>query len=369
MKKITAAILMLSLIICMCFAFAAPGTQQDPLLSKEYVDGTFKNTVTSQGEAAISSALNQVYSSAVEKLNDKMLDGSGYSYAAGYDVISLEAGQGIEVYSGGSIILSRGALKLTELKGTVIDISSGKAVSAGTGAAANVRYFSANNTTAVYGASSASRVMVNGFYKSAGKVEVPVDPDDEPRPFDENVFKDVKRGDWYYDAIGFVYSNRYFNGISSNEFGVNLSITRADFVTVLYRFAGSPEVSASSSFSDVKNSSIYYYNPVCWAAQNGIVLGYEDGRFDPAGKINREQMMAFIYRYVKAAGGDMQISSNEKFDSFTDTSGISDWAVQAIKWCTDKSIVNGSGGIVQPKGDAQRCQVAQITLNLSVYMN
>ena len=116
----------------------------------------------------------------------------------------------------------------------------------------NNRYFSAEDTIAIYTATSTSSCLVNGYYKISDSADIE-DPTDPPeREFDSNTFIDVSEGDWYYDAIGFVYRNYIFNGIEENEFGVDIDISRADFVTVLYRMAGEPAVSGSSKFEDVR---------------------------------------------------------------------------------------------------------------------
>ena len=179
------------------------------------------------------------------------------------------------------------------------------------------------------------------------------------------MFTDVSEGQWFYDAVGYVYTNYIFNGVDTNRFGVNDNITRADFVTVLYRMEGSPAVSGKSKFPDVQNSSKYYYNAVVWASQNDIVKGYDTGKFCPKESITREQMMAFMYRYASYKGMDMTVKDPNRMDTFSDKDKVSKWAKESVRWAIGNGIINGSGGKIDPKGTALRCQVAQIIYNFS----
>lgn len=79
----------------------------------------------------------------------------------------------------------------------------------------------------------------------------------------------------------------------------NRTSTRAQFVTFLYRAAGSPAVSGTSAFSDVTDADAYYYNAILWAAENGITAGIGGGLFAPNGICNRAQIVTFIFRYME----------------------------------------------------------------------
>ena len=93
-------------------------------------------------------------------------------------------------------------------------------------------------------------------------------------------FSDVKKGSYYYNAVLWAYKNGITKGYSSGpnkgKFGVGLEVTREDTVTFIYRMAGKPSYSTTKSFTDVKKGA-YYYDAVRWAAQNGITKGYSNG--------------------------------------------------------------------------------------------
>ena len=78
----------------------------------------------------------------------------------------------------------------------------------------------------------------------------------------------------------------------------NAAINRAQMVTMLYRAAGSPEVSITTTFTDVPADS-YYAKAVAWAVENGITTGVGGGRFDPNSTCTRGQIATFLYRYMK----------------------------------------------------------------------
>lgn len=86
-------------------------------------------------------------------------------------------------------------------------------------------------------------------------------------------FTDVSEGDWYYDAVAYVWQEGLFQGMDETTFAPNLAMTRAMFVTVLGRMAGVEEDrTATSKFTDVKAGS-YYAGYVAWAAEQDIVRG------------------------------------------------------------------------------------------------
>ncbi len=93
-------------------------------------------------------------------------------------------------------------------------------------------------------------------------------------------FPDVKSGSYYYKAVLWAYNKGITKGYSSGEhkgkFGVGLNVSREDTVTFIYRMAEKPSYSTNKSFSDVKKGA-YYYDAALWAAQNGIANGYSSG--------------------------------------------------------------------------------------------
>ena len=71
----------------------------------------------------------------------------------------------------------------------------------------------------------------------------------------------------------------------------NGTITQAQMVTMLYRAAGSPKVTAETTFTDS-----CYAKTVAWAVQHGITTGVGSGKFDPNGTCTRAQIAVFLHR-------------------------------------------------------------------------
>jgi hypothetical protein len=115
-------------------------------------------------------------------------------------------------------------------------------------------------------------------------------------------FSDVKKGSYYYNAVLWAYqkgiTKGYSSGPNKGKFGVGLNVTREDTVTFIYRMAGKPKYSTTKNFKDVAKGK-YYYDPVRWAAQNKITNGYADGTFGIGKDVLRKDIVTFLYRYAK----------------------------------------------------------------------
>ena len=116
-------------------------------------------------------------------------------------------------------------------------------------------------------------------------------------------FTDVKTSAYYYKAVLWAVENGITTGVSKTKFKPSGVCTRAQTVTFLWRMAGKPSIgSAKNPFKDVKKSD-YFYNAVIWASNKKIVAGYKNGTFKPSGKCLRRQMVTFLYKYDKNVNG------------------------------------------------------------------
>ena len=116
-----------------------------------------------------------------------------------------------------------------------------------------------------------------------------------------NLFADVAKDAWYYDAVKYVNENGLMAVTSANTFAPDLTTTRGMIVAILYRLEGSPNIEDEIwgyPFQDV-DANAYYATAVYWARMNGIVAGYSDERFGPNDTITREQMATILYRYAQ----------------------------------------------------------------------
>ena len=148
------------------------------------------------------------------------------------------------------------------------------------------------------------------------------------------------------------------NGVSATSFNPDGTITRAQFVTILYRAAGSPAVSGTSRFSDVPAGQ-WYTAPVIWASQNGIVNGVSATSFAPDASVTREQIATFLYRYVKPS-----TVSEDVLAAYADGANVSSYAVQPMRRAVSEGIISGNNGMLLPQNVATRAQVCAIFMNL-----
>ena len=171
-------------------------------------------------------------------------------------------------------------------------------------------------------------------------------------------FEDVKRSDWYYRAVKYVWKHSLMSGTADNRFDPDITTTRAMIVMVLYNFEGKPEVEGRSSFKDVPEGE-WFDAAVTWAEQNKIVNGVTETRFAPTDNITREQMAAILYRYSEYK--EFDVSPRADLGAFNDAWQISDYAVENIKWAVARGYINGTTDTtVEPTANATRAQVATI---------
>ena len=169
-----------------------------------------------------------------------------------------------------------------------------------------------------------------------------------------SVFSDVnaRTCSWAANAVDFMNEYGLVKGAGTSTFGWKGSMTRGDFVLILYRNAGSPSVyGVSNPFTDVKSTD-YYYEAVLWAYRNNVVNGTSTTTFGPKGKITREQIASILWRL---AGKPVYSAS---LRSYTDYASVSDYAYDAMSWAVGSGYVKGSGAKLSPKNNATRAEVA-----------
>lgn len=142
-------------------------------------------------------------------------------------------------------------------------------------------------------------------------------------------FTDVSESDWYYDAVQWAAAK----GVVSGEtFSPGGSCTRAQALTFLWRAKGQPShVMKSSPFTDV-TEGLYYYEPVLWAFENGLLTAADDGLFHADDPVTRAMMVTFLYR---AEGGDAAGAASP----YSDVTG-SEWFADAAVWAHAEGIVS-----------------------------
>ena len=176
-------------------------------------------------------------------------------------------------------------------------------------------------------------------------------------------FTDVTKGDWFNDAVLYVYHNGLMKGVTDTKFAPKASMNRGMLVTTLYRMAGSPDVEGDVEFEDVDHNS-YYYKALVWATQNHIVTGVTATKFAPEADVTRQQIATFLYRYAQFMQMDASVQSD--LSGYTDANQINNYAKDAMSWAVGTKIMEGvDKTTLAPTHDAMRAQVATMLMRLS----
>ena len=170
-------------------------------------------------------------------------------------------------------------------------------------------------------------------------------------------FTDVDQTRYYHEAVDQLYQDGIMKGMSDTVYGVDQPMTRGMVVTVLYRMAGSPDVTGTSTFTDLRKGA-YYEKAVIWAAENDIAQGYNKATFAPDQTVSRQQMAAFLYRYAKLKG--MDVSGQSDLSGFKDNGSVGQYAKTAMAWAVNAGIIQGTATDTLAPTDAllrQQCAV------------
>lgn len=173
-------------------------------------------------------------------------------------------------------------------------------------------------------------------------------------------FIDVPASHWAYASIERAVQLGYVTGVGGGRFEPSRQLTRAEFVTMLYRLAGKPASTAALSFSDVAVGA-WYADAVRWAAENGYVNGTGEGTFSPNGKITRQEVVTILFRYSGGQSGQEILLASVYDGQYTDSGSIAPWAKNAMYWAIYNGVITGtSETTVSPAATATRAEVAAI---------
>lgn len=147
-------------------------------------------------------------------------------------------------------------------------------------------------------------------------------------------FLDVNKLNKHFDGVMYCYENELMGGVSAKLFGPDLAMTRAQMASILYRMAGSPDVSGMKApFVDV-NKYFWAYDAIVWAYNNGIISGVTSVNFMPSLCINRGQAATMLYRY---AGKPESVGTA----AFKDVNLIATEYRDAVTWASSNGIMQG----------------------------
>ena len=173
-------------------------------------------------------------------------------------------------------------------------------------------------------------------------------------------FPDVPENAWFYDAVKYCATRGFITGYSNGKFGPADALQRQDFVLILARIAGA-DVSGYTSckLTDI-DINAYYGKAVAWAVDQGIISGYQNGKFGVGDKITREQVATILYRYMGTPDVDTSV-----LNKFADKGSISAFAVNAMAWANMFDIISGKNPTtLAPTATASRAEIASIIMRM-----
>ena len=178
-------------------------------------------------------------------------------------------------------------------------------------------------------------------------------------------YKDVKTSRWSYADIMYVTEKGLMNGKEEGKFAPAETMTRAMVVTVFYRLEGEPAVEYKETFKDVKEGK-WFTDAVLWAAENKIVNGTGDGKYEPMSNVTREQLATIIKRYadfkyvITDATADIM--------AYADYKRVHDYAREAMAWANAVGLITGkTETTLAPREGATREQFAAILKRFKEY--
>ena len=170
-----------------------------------------------------------------------------------------------------------------------------------------------------------------------------------------NFFVDVPAGAYYYDAVLWAAEGGIVTGTDAVHFSPDASCTRAQLVTFLWRAAGSPAVNYAMNFNDVDGGA-YYAEAVRWAASEKVVEGTTAETFAPDAAVTRAQMVTMLYRFAKAQGMDTT-QGGMAIREFDDFDAVPAYALEAMDWAVNAGVLKGDNNRLLPQDNCTRAQI------------
>lgn len=350
-RKWLSGLLCLLLLLGTVTAALAAGGADDPILSVSWLYHHLAGELEAYFISETEKTLGEAVSECFERLDAVSFGGGEYQYAPSNVLLHLPDGERVTLDAYASFAPTSGYFRLESCEGEIVDTAEGKPVPAGSWLRANRRYFLAEGSGAVLRAYQASEGFSDGYYRQESA--------EDARP--EIRFADID-SHWAKEQISFLASLRVVNGTAAETFSPDTQVTRAMFVTVLGRLFALETSGGTTAFTDVAETD-WFAPYVRWAAENGIVNGYEDGRFAPDTPISREQMAAILIRFCNAFGYALP-EVNEPM-TFADADAISAWAADSVSLAQRTGLVNGrDGGVFDPVGTATRAEMCAVISRL-----
>lgn len=170
-----------------------------------------------------------------------------------------------------------------------------------------------------------------------------------------NFFVDVPAGAYYYDAVLWAAEGGIVTGTDEVHFSPDASCTRTQLVAFLWRASGKPVVNYAMNFNDV-DSGTYYAEAVRWAASEKVAEGTTAETFAPDAAVTRAQMVTMLYRFAKAQGMDTT-QGGMAIREFDDFDAVPAYALEAMDWAVNAGVLKGDNNRLLPQDNCTRAQI------------
>lgn len=337
-RKLLAVLLALGLLLG-CATVGRAGSGTDSLISLSYLNGAWLTDLKAYVTQWVVQDTQGIYNDAANQAGQGSAPADGWTTSSGFTAGTGQYGAAVILSAGSGLIWTAGSGYVTS--GVLVDATAGVELAPGAALISRHRFLAAEETEVVASSQSAGWLTEGRWRMGTGRVPLP--------------FTDVALGQWYYEDVRFVVENGLFQGVGGGRFNPDGTMERGMMTTVLHRLGGEPPVSGSQPFTDVPAGE-WYAPGTAWCAGMKIVEGVGGGRFEPNGKVTREQIAVMLYKYAVQTGHNAW--ERGALGVFPDAGSVSSWAGDAMSWAVGTKILNGSDGKLLPGESATRAQVA-----------
>lgn len=175
-------------------------------------------------------------------------------------------------------------------------------------------------------------------------------------------FGDVPTDAWYHAPVDWAVEEGLLTGFANGTLGPEVTLSRGQLATVLYRRAGEPKVDLSvlEGIGDL-DPNAFYIRAVAWATEEGVIKGYGDGSaFGPDDPVTREQFATILYRMAGEPETDYKLD-------FPDAGDATAYAVKALSWAVETGVLEGfnNGAALAPTGVLNRAMFVTMLMRIS----
>lgn len=181
---------------------------------------------------------------------------------------------------------------------------------------------------------------------------------------------DVDKEAWYHEAVDYVYTAGLMAGSDPMTFQPTDGATRAQVISILHQLAGFPAPAAGEDgtpsgrlpFTDVQVNA-WYRDALLWAYSVGLADGYNSTTFGAFAVVSRQQLAAWLYRFVQLADLDGAAEQGADLSVFPDSGQVSSWAEAAMAWAVEAGYLSGrADGSLDPRAYVTRAELAQVLM-------